>query len=58
MFHKVFLRGKDRFTLAKKRMRNSLRQLLARPVERIVFAHGTPILSGASARLQELLGPK
>ena len=41
-----------------KRMRNSLRQLLARPVERIVFAHGTPILSGASARLQELLGPK
>ena len=38
-----------------KRMRHSLHQLLSRPAERILFAHGTPILSGATARLQQLL---
>ena len=38
-----------------KQMRHSLRQLVSRPAERILFAHGTPILSGATARLQQLL---
>jgi len=38
-----------------KRMRRSLHQLLSRPAERIFFAHGMPILSGATARLQQLL---
>ena len=38
-----------------KEMRRSLRKLLARQAERLLFAHGTPILSGASARLQQLL---
>lgn len=36
-------------------MRRSLRKFLARQAERLLFAHGTPILSGASARLQQLL---
>jgi len=38
-----------------KEMRQSLRKLLLYQAERILFAHGTPILSGASARLQQLL---
>jgi glyoxylase-like metal-dependent hydrolase (beta-lactamase superfamily II) len=38
-----------------KQMRQSLRKLLDRQAERILFAHGTPILSQASARLQQLL---
>jgi glyoxylase-like metal-dependent hydrolase (beta-lactamase superfamily II) len=38
-----------------KEMRRSLRKLPARHAERLLFAHGTPILSGASARLQQLL---
>lgn len=38
-----------------KRMRSSLRQLLKKPADRMLFAHGTPILSGATARLRELL---
>ncbi len=38
-----------------KEMRRSLRQLLACPAKRMLFAHGTPILSGAAARLQQLL---
>jgi glyoxylase-like metal-dependent hydrolase (beta-lactamase superfamily II) len=38
-----------------KEMRRSLRKLLNRRAERMFFAHGTPILSGASARLQQLL---
>jgi glyoxylase-like metal-dependent hydrolase (beta-lactamase superfamily II) len=38
-----------------KEMRRSLRKLLDYKAERIVFAHGTPILSGASDRLQSLL---
>ncbi len=36
-------------------MRRSLRQLFAWPFERLFFAHGTPILSGARARLEALL---
>ncbi len=40
-----------------KKMRRSLRKLLGRRSERILFAHGTPILSQATARLQELLDP-
>jgi Metallo-beta-lactamase superfamily len=38
-----------------KKMRRSLRTLLERGVERILFAHGMPILSGAGARLRGLL---
>ena len=38
-----------------KKMRRSLRKLLLYQVERMFFAHGTPILAGASARLQQLL---
>jgi len=41
-----------------KRMRSSLRQLLAKPAERLFFSHGTPILSGATARLRQLLEAK
>ena len=36
-------------------MRRSLRKLLDYKAERILFAHGTPILSGASERLRGLL---
>ncbi len=45
-----------KYCLNEKQMRSSLQQLLARPAERLLFAHGTPILSGASQRLQQLLG--
>ncbi|MEY2543545.1 MAG: hypothetical protein QOE81_1006, partial [Verrucomicrobiota bacterium] len=45
-----------KYCLNEKQMRNSLQQLIARPAERLLFAHGTPILSGASRRLQQLLG--
>jgi glyoxylase-like metal-dependent hydrolase (beta-lactamase superfamily II) len=38
-----------------KRMRSSLRQLLNKPADRMLFAHGMPILSSATARLRELL---
>jgi len=38
-----------------KEMRRSLRRLLDYKAERILFAHGTPILSGASERLSSLL---
>ncbi len=38
-----------------KQMRRSLGQLLDYPAERILFAHGPPILSQAHARLQQLL---
>ena len=38
-----------------RQMRASLRKLLAYPAERMLFAHGTPILSGASAQLRQLL---
>jgi len=36
-------------------MRRALRQLLDVPFERLLFAHGTPILSAARARLEALL---
>jgi len=38
-----------------KLMRRSLRKLLDYSFERMLFAHGTPILSGARARLEQLL---
>ena len=38
-----------------RRMRRSLGELLTRQAERLFFAHGTPILSSASARLRDLL---
>jgi hypothetical protein len=38
-----------------KLMRRSLPRLLDYPFERMLFAHGTPILSGAHARLEQLL---
>jgi glyoxylase-like metal-dependent hydrolase (beta-lactamase superfamily II) len=38
-----------------KEMRRSLRKLLKYIADRILFAHGLPILSGASDRLQRLL---
>jgi glyoxylase-like metal-dependent hydrolase (beta-lactamase superfamily II) len=38
-----------------KEMRRSLRKLLGFEVERMLFAHGTPLLSDASARLRQLL---
>lgn len=38
-----------------KEMRRSLRKLLGLEVERMLFAHGTPLLSGARARLRQLL---
>jgi glyoxylase-like metal-dependent hydrolase (beta-lactamase superfamily II) len=44
-----------KYCLNQKRMRSSLGQLLVRPAERMLFAHGIPILSGATARLQRLL---
>lgn len=39
-----------------KEMRRSLRKLLDYKAERMLFAHGTPIMSGASERLRGLLG--
>jgi len=44
-----------KYCLNEKQMRSSLGQLLSRPAERLLFAHGTPILSGATARLRRLL---
>jgi glyoxylase-like metal-dependent hydrolase (beta-lactamase superfamily II) len=38
-----------------KQMRRSLRQLLDYDFERILFAHGTPILADAKKRLEEVL---
>ena len=38
-----------------KQMRKSLRQLLDWPFERVLFAHGSPILSSARGRLETLL---
>jgi Metallo-beta-lactamase superfamily len=45
-----------KYCLSEKEMHSSLCKLLSLPVERILFAHGTPILSGAGARLRVLLG--
>lgn len=39
-----------------RQMRRSLKKLLDYQFERMFFAHGTPILSGARARLEQLLG--
>ena len=44
-----------KYCLDQKQMRSSLGKLLALPVERMLFAHGTPILSGAGDRLGQLL---
>jgi glyoxylase-like metal-dependent hydrolase (beta-lactamase superfamily II) len=50
----TFLPGK--YCTSQKDMRRSLRKLLVYKAERILFAHGTPILSGAIDRLRGLLG--
>jgi glyoxylase-like metal-dependent hydrolase (beta-lactamase superfamily II) len=49
----TFLPGK--YCSNEKQMRQSLRKLSACRAERMLFAHGMPILSGASDRLQRLL---
>jgi hypothetical protein len=47
-----------KYCLNEKQMRSSLRKLLTRPAERLLFAHGSPILSDATKRLEQLLnGP-
>jgi glyoxylase-like metal-dependent hydrolase (beta-lactamase superfamily II) len=38
-----------------RKMRRSLSQLLKFPAERLIFAHGTPIISGATERIRRLL---
>jgi glyoxylase-like metal-dependent hydrolase (beta-lactamase superfamily II) len=50
----TFLPGK--YCSNEKEMRQSLQKLLDYKAERILVAHGTPILAGASKRLQGLLG--
>lgn len=50
----TFLPGK--YCSNEKKMRRSLQKLLTYKAERILFAHGAPILSGASDRLRGLLG--
>ena len=49
----TFLPGK--YCSNEKEMRRSLRSLLAYKTERMLFAHGLPILSKASDRLRQLL---
>ena len=49
----TFLPGK--YCSNEKEMRRSLQKLLDYEAERILFAHGTPILAGASDRLRGLL---
>jgi hypothetical protein len=49
----TFLPGK--YCSNEKEMRRSLQKPLDYEAERILFAHGTPILSGASDRLRDLL---
>ena len=44
-----------KYCLNEKKMRRSLRKLLAHKTERIFFAHGPPILSRAGERLRQLL---
>lgn len=44
-----------RYCLDQKQMRRSLRKLLPLPLKRILFAHGTPIISRAGERLRQLL---
>ncbi|HJX26073.1 MAG TPA: hypothetical protein VJ252_07935 [Chthoniobacterales bacterium] len=45
----------EKYCQDSRQMRNSLRKLLRFNAERILFAHGMPILSGASERLRQLL---
>ncbi len=45
----------DKYCLNPKLMRRSLERVLDYPCERILFAHGTPIVSKAQQRLTELL---
>ncbi len=45
-----------KYCLNARLMRRSLGKLLDYSFERIFFAHGTPILSGARARVEQLLG--
>src|SRR6266487_3581376 len=44
-----------KYCMNEKTMRRSVRKLLTYQTERMFFAHGTPILAGAGARLQQLL---
>ena len=44
-----------KYCLNQKQMRSSLHQLLELSAERMLFAHGMPILSGAAPRLRRLL---
>jgi glyoxylase-like metal-dependent hydrolase (beta-lactamase superfamily II) len=44
-----------KYCLNPRMMRRSLAKLLDYTFERMLFAHGTPILSGARDRLKELL---
>jgi hypothetical protein len=44
-----------KYCLDARRMRRSLKKLLDHKFERMFFAHGMPILSGARARLEQLL---
>src|SRR5205085_11128967 len=46
-----------KYCLNEKLIRSSLCELLARPAERMLFAHGMPVVSGATARLRRLLDP-
>ncbi len=45
-----------KYCLDPRLMRRSLRKLLDYSFERMLFAHGTPILRGARARVEQLLG--
>jgi len=45
-----------KYCINEREMRQSLRKLLGYKMQRLLFAHGTPILSGASERLEQLLG--
>ena len=45
----------SKYCLDQKQMRRSLRKLLSLPVERLLFAHGTPIVFRAAERLRQLL---
>ncbi len=44
-----------KYCLNERQLRQSLWERLTRPAERMLFAHGTPILSGANAHLGRLL---
>lgn len=45
----------DKYCVDPRLMRRSLRKRLALDFDRMVFAHGTPVMSGARAKLQRLL---